>query len=158
MMSSQLWSRIPPAAAAASLLLAACAETPPARPPAPAPPPVVPIEMREFTFVQGAEIPSGRVVFRMTNAGSVVHQPLLVQLGEDVPPLAEQLAGTERRPVDPFAGVLPRRPGQLGSFAVELEAGRRYGFICVAIDEQGVSHARKGMNLEFRPPPGPSRK
>lgn len=144
----------PAAAGAAALLLATCGGAPPQRPAAPPPPPVISVEMREFAYERSSDIPSGRVVFRMINAGSVIHQPLLVKLGEDLPPLAEQLSGTERRPVDPFAGTLPRRPGQVGTFAVDLAAGQRYGVICVALDEQGVSHARRGMNFEFRPAEG----
>jgi hypothetical protein len=138
----------------AGLVLASCGGQETRRPAAPAPPPVIPVEMREFSFGFDGEMAAGRTVFRLVNRGSVIHQPLLLRLDDDLPPLAEQLAGDQRRPVDPFAGTLPRRPGQVGTFAVDLIQGQRYGLICVATDEQGISHARRGMNAEFRPEKG----
>ncbi len=114
--------------------------------------PIVMVTMREHRYEYDASaIPSGRVVFRFVNAGSVEHRPALLRLPEDLPPLDEQVRGTERRSVQPYAGVYDRLPGESGSFAVDLAAGERYGIICFARDADGSSHAQKGMNSEFRP-------
>lgn len=118
--------------------------------------PVVTVRMTEYRFDHNREVPAGRVVFKFANEGNSTHRPSLVPLAEDLPPLAEQLRGSARRAVQPFAGLYNRPPGAEGSFAVDLEPGRRYGLICYAQEEDGSSHALKGMSSEFRAG-GPSR-
>lgn len=120
------------------------------RAPLPRPAPVVKITMREYRFDYDPDIPSGRVVFRLVNKGRVSHRPSLLPLPENVPPIDEQLRGSKRRGISAFAGVPDRRPGAIGTFAVDLVAGRRYALVCYARDRDGSVHALKGMNSEFR--------
>jgi hypothetical protein len=122
-------------------------------------PKVVIVKMTEFHYSYDPVIPAGRVVFRMVNDGHEAHWPSLVQLDEDLPPIDQQLHGSERRVVNPYAGVSPRGPGTSGSFAVDLAPGRRYAFICYATGRDGTVHYLKGMNSEFRAgqPPTPGR-
>ncbi len=119
----------------------------------PSPMPEISVTMDEYRFDYDQTIPAGRVLFRTTNAGEAGHQLTLVPLDDDMPPIDEQLRGTERRAVAPVAQVRPRPPGAGGSFVVDLEPGRRYAMICFLRARDGQSHARKGMTAEFRTPP-----
>lgn len=134
--------------------LSSCRASPPtlvdSGAPLPAAPPVVEVIMRDHSFDYPQPIPPGRVVFRIQNDGQLQHRLALLPLAEDFPPVAEQVKGTERRPVDPFAGIYDRRPGGVGTFAVDLVAGQRYAMVCFTVDPDGVSHAVKGMTSEFR--------
>ncbi|MGH9263326.1 MAG: hypothetical protein ACRD1D_01410 [Acidimicrobiales bacterium] len=105
--------------------------------------------MDEYSFQHPAEIAPGRVVFRVVNAGAEPHSLVLVELAEDIPPIAEQLRSETRRAVPNLAQVPERPPGSRDIFAVDLEPGR-YGFVCFVRDAEGVSHAFKGMTSEFR--------
>ncbi|MDP9387027.1 MAG: hypothetical protein M3Q48_03660 [Actinomycetota bacterium] len=107
--------------------------------------------MRDNRFDFDRAVPAGRVVFQVRNAGSVAHRLALLPLDERLPPLDEQLRGETREVVTPFAGIPARRPGAVGTFAVDLVAGRRYGIICSLSDPSGRSYAVGGMNAEFRP-------
>lgn len=117
----------------------------------PAGPPVVTVTMTEFSYHYDRTIPSGRVIFRMVNAGHLVHEPNLFPLSDDVPPIDQQVRGDTRQAVAPFAGVVARQPGQVGSFAVDVEPGQRYAFVCFARTPDNQSHAKLGMAIEFRP-------
>ena len=120
-------------------------------PPLPPSPPIVTVTMREHRFEHPTPVPSGRVVFRFVNVGRIVHQPDLLPLAEDLPPIDVQLRGDERTAVSPYAGVPDREPGDVGTFAVDLVAGRRYALICFAEDpDDEESHALQGMATEFR--------
>lgn len=119
-------------------------------PPLPPSPPVVVVGMHEYSFDFEPAIPSGRVVFRFQNEGRFNHRPILVPLSEDVPPIAEQIRGTERRASRPFAGVGTLEPGEQGTFAVDLVAGQRYGIVDFEQGPDEVVHALKGMAAEFR--------
>lgn len=115
--------------------------------------------MHDHTFTFDTPVPAGRVVFRFVNEGGVAHSASLVPLPEDLLSLEEQLLGDERREVPNFAEVHARGPGEEGTFAVNLEPGRRYGLVCFLRDDDDVPHARLGMHAEFRaggpdaPPP-----
>lgn len=114
-------------------------------------PPVVSVTMTEYDFDHATPVPAGRVVFRFVNDGRLVHQPDLLPLPEDLPPIDEQLRGEQRSAIAPFAGIPPREPGEVGTYAVDLVPGRRYAFICFARDpDDDDSHALKGMTAEFR--------
>lgn len=104
--------------------------------------------MREMAFEHGP-VPRGRVVLEARNAGQFNHRLSVVPLPEDLPPLDEQLRGSERRFVDQLASTSERLPGQRGVVAVDLAPGR-YAFMCFVVDPDGVSHALKGMFSEFR--------
>lgn len=115
----------------------------------PAPPEVL-IEMEEYHYQYDEPVPSGRVVFRFQNNGEVGHRPALLPLSDDLPPIQEQLRGETRATAAPFAGILPRQPGETGTFAVDLVPGQRYALICLARDSQDRPHATQGMAVEFR--------
>lgn len=115
-------------------------------------PPVVAVVMDEYAFSYDAQIPAGRVVFRFINDGHLAHRPALLPLSDDVPPILEQVRGTDRRSAPPFAGTPTREPGAIGKFAVDLAPDQRYALICFARDPDGDSHAQQGMVSEFRTP------
>lgn len=95
-------------------------------------------------------VSAGRVVFRIFNAASEPHKLTILPLPEDMPPLAQQLRGSKRVALNAFAGVPPRQPGTWGTFAVNLQPNRRYALVCLMRDEEGESHARRGISAEFR--------
>lgn len=125
------------------------------RTPAPAPAPVVHVTMRDHRFELDRLVPAGRVVFRVQNAGPSRHHLTLVPLPPDVPPIADQLRGTNRRLVKPFAGIYDRDAGDSGTFAVDLAPDTRYALICAVVGDDGQPHWRRGMATEFRTPEGP---
>lgn len=138
-----------------AILAGACSSesATPARPAPPDPPAVEAYTLTEFGFAGATRIAPGRVVIRLVNEGDQVHQPALVAVPDDVPPIVEQLRGTVRRNVDPVGGVNGARPGATSSFAVDLEPGRRYAFVCYAETEdpqtkEPVRHANMGMALD----------
>ncbi len=134
----------------AVLLLTSCQEAQSAKGPLPPGPPVVVVTMDEYSFDYDQQVPSGRVVFRFVNDGDVAHQPDVVPLPDDLPPIDEQLRGDARAVVFPLAGVPTRDPGETGTFAVDLAPGARYAIICFARNRDGASHALLGMSSEFR--------
>ncbi len=142
---------------AAASVVVGCSSSP-SRPRAalPPPPPVVTVEMEDFSLSYKSPVPAGRVIFRARNVGKVLHNLVVLPLEEDLPPLDEQLRGSERRVAEPFAAIRPVPPGQSREFAVELKPGQRYGMFCSVADAEGKSHATKGMNSEFRPSSGPA--
>jgi len=108
--------------------------------------------MREYGFVPTGQFPAGQVVFMMKNKGKIMHSAALFALPEGLPPLKEQLEGSQRRPIERFAGT-PALPAGVGnSFVADLAPGQRYGLICFVSDPDGKSHALKGMFLEFKTP------
>ncbi|MGH2703665.1 MAG: hypothetical protein ACRDJ4_00785 [Actinomycetota bacterium] len=129
-----------------ALLEASCRAGAAPLPPAPA---VVEITMREYAYEYERPIPRGRVVFRVRNEGSLQHELVLIIIPEGVPPLDQQLRGSERRVVSTFVSMPPRAPGGTGTFAVDLEP-QRYGLVCFVTDPDGQQHALKGMSSEFR--------
>lgn len=106
--------------------------------------------MVEYAFRYQQPIPAGRVVFRFRNAGREDHHVRVFPLPDDVPSLAAQIRGTERRILPVFAGLPPRKQGQVGTFALDLAAGQRYAIMCYAEAEEGKFHFSLGMNSEFR--------
>lgn len=105
--------------------------------------------MRDYRFEHAGSVPSGRVVFTVRNAGTVVHELVLVELPEDFPPIAQQLRSDERRGVDTLAAVRARAPGTRDTFGSDLSPGR-YAFICFIQGADGVPHWQKGMTSELR--------
>jgi hypothetical protein len=138
---------------AALLLLAGagCSSSGPGGAPLPAAPSEVTVRMTEYRFDHPTPVASGRVVFRFENEGKLVHQPDLIVLSDNIPPILEQLRGEERAAVGQFAGIPPRNPGESGTYAVDLVPGQRYAFVCFATDpDDDESHALQGMATEFR--------
>jgi hypothetical protein len=107
--------------------------------------------MTDYRFDHQREIPPGRTVFRIVNAGAEPHSLVVVELEEDVPPIDEQLRSSNRRGALTFAQLPQRPPASRDTFAVDLEAGR-YAFICFVQGADGVPHYLKGMSSEFRVP------
>lgn len=139
----------------ATVILAACSPMSPSqgtRPPAPAAVPMVTITMRDHRFEYPGQVPAGRVLFRVRNAGQATHHLTMVPLPESLPPIVEQLRGTERRFLSPFAGIYDRKSGDTGTFVADLEPGRRYALICSVRGEDAKPHWMKGMASEFRTP------
>lgn len=123
----------------------------------PPPPHLVDVTMNEYGFVYNKDIPAGRVVFTVTNVGRIAHRLSLLPLADDFPPIDVQIRGSERRFINPFAGIPAREPGERGTFAVELAPGVRYAMVCLLVDDQdNQSHALKGMTSEFRAGSGKS--
>lgn len=120
--------------------------------PLPTGPAVVDVSMLENRFEYNPTVPSGRVVFRVTNVGREDHRLALLPLPDNIPPIDQQLRSPSRMPIPPFAGTRPLRPGQQSSFAVDLRPGVRYALICFLVNQEGQSHAQLGMNSEFRTP------
>lgn len=115
-------------------------------------PPIVEIRMTDNRFQYPQPVPAGRVVFVVRNAGRVDHRLAMVPLPDDFPPIDEQVRGSVRRTMAPYAGVSTRAPGTRGTFAVDLVPGQRYAMVCFVRDEDGRTHAQKGMTAEFHPP------
>jgi hypothetical protein len=133
----------------ATALLAGCTPGRAGGAPLPPSPARIDVTMVEYEFRLPATVPSGRQVFRVTNAGALEHSLVLVSLAEDVPPILDQLRSQDRRGAPTFAKFAARPPGSQDTFAVELPPGR-YALICFVTDADGNSHAAKGMASEFR--------
>lgn len=139
-----------PALAVVILAASSCASSASPGIPLPAGAPTVVVSMDEYSFNYEPLVPAGRVVFRFDNVGQLPHRVTMVPLTEDVPPVDQQLQGSERRSVSPFAGIPSRPPGASETFAVDLVPGVRYALICFVEDDDGQTHATKGMSSEFR--------
>jgi hypothetical protein len=107
------------------------------------------ITMRDFGFDHRQEIPAGRVVIEVANAGGLEHELRLLPLPEDLPSIPEQLRSEKREARPTTAIMTARSPGGTGALAVDLPPGR-YGLVCFLEDPEGTPHALKGMNSEFR--------
>lgn len=121
--------------------------------PLPPPPAVVDVRMTEYRFEYPQIVPSGRVVFHVTNAGKELHDLVMVPLPDEDPPITAMLADNIRQVLTPYAGIRDQLHGAGATFAVDLVAGRRYAMLCVLADAQGRSHSALGMASEFRPVP-----
>lgn len=119
----------------------AAAPLPPARP-------RVTVTMHDDRIEHG-EVEKGQVVFDVRNGGSKQHRLSLIPLPEALPPIDQQLKGSERATVTTQAAIADLPPGGTGGFATELGAGR-YALVCFNVDADGSSHARQGMATEFR--------
>lgn len=119
--------------------------------PLPASPPVIDITLTDNSIHYSVPVPAGRAVFQVHNAGATDHQLKMVPLDEGFPPIQEQLAGSERRTVAPFAGVPKLAPGDRSVFAVDLVPGTRYAVLCLLSGADGIPYGVKGMNSEFVP-------
>lgn len=140
-MSRKRWAT----ASTALLMFAGCAL--PGTEPAPGPP-VVQVTMDEYAFAHEGEPRPGRVVFRAHNTGDEDHEIVMALIPEGVPPILEQLRGTERTTVATLAQLPAREPDEEGTFAVDLARGR-YAFLCFIEDGEGTPHALRGMAWEF---------
>lgn len=119
-------------------------------PPLPPSAPVVSVELREYAFELGDAPPRGRVRFEARNTGREAHQLILLAVPEELPaPVAELLGREGERLVLPTVVNLGvREPGARGVFATDLGPGG-YALVCLVEDEEGVTHAERGMVAEF---------
>lgn len=108
------------------------------------------VKITEYRFDYGRPVPAGRVVFRVVNAGGEPHRLSVLPLPEDLPPLRQQLRGSKRRAIAPFADIGELLPGTSNSLAVDLVAGRRYALIDISPAPGGRSNALLGLASEFR--------
>ena len=101
----------------------------------------------EFGFSPLPPLRAGRRQFRVTNAGSLPHQALLVRLPNGVKENdeLEWFRGnySRNRPGAPAGGLLEVKPGETSWFSVWLEPGR-YLFICGFV-AGATRHFDKGM-------------
>jgi len=119
--------------------------------PLPPAPTTVKVSMSEYRFSYNKQIPAGRVVFRIANAGSVVHRMILTPWPSNLAPVQEELHNDKPNPINPIAGIDNRPPGTEGFFAADLTPGR-YAMLCLFIDPDHQAHAMKGMTSEFTVP------
>lgn len=129
------------------------------RPAAPEPPPSFGLTMREYSYAPSVApdaIPAGRVNFTLRNDGDLGHQPALVFVPDDFPPMSEQVRGDERRPVRILANNAGIPVGVTTALAVDLQPGQRYAFLCLAKADEGKQHSQLGMAWEFRTPGEPA--
>ncbi|MDQ6615124.1 MAG: hypothetical protein M3083_10335 [Actinomycetota bacterium] len=116
-------------------------------------PGIVTVTMVDNQFQYDPRIPSGRVVFQVSNAGQEAHRLTMVPLPADVPPINQQLHGPVRVSIVPFAATPTMPPGSRDSFAVDLAPGQRYALLdFLQSPTASESHAMMGMNSEFRTP------
>ena len=146
---SSLSARLAAPVVLGALMLSASCDRQADAAPLPPRPATVNVTMTDFRFELDKAVPRGRVVFRVRNEGKSRHEMDLVSLPEDLPPLDEQLRGTERRAVDAVAVLPAHAPGTTGVIAADLTRGR-YALICFMSDADGEVHALKGMHSEFR--------
>jgi uncharacterized cupredoxin-like copper-binding protein len=101
----------------------------------------------EFGFSPLPPLRAGRRQFRVTNAGSLPHQALLVRLPNGVTENdeLEWFRGnySRNRPGAPAGGLLEVKPGETSWFSVWLKPGR-YLFICGFV-AGATRHFDKGM-------------
>lgn len=101
--------------------------------------------MLEYRFDAPAELPAGRAVFTVPNAGRIEHQMQVLALPESFPATFEEQFRSENRvAVMPIMNLPRQGPGSTAVFALDLAPGR-YGLICFLDDPDGTSHAGKGM-------------
>ncbi len=106
--------------------------------------------MREYSFAVSGPLNGGRVIIRVVNAGHETHSPILVALDDASPPIDQVVRQPSPPSLAQLGSVNSRFPGAAGEFAVDLERGHRYAFVCRATTAEGEGHAQKGMTWEAR--------
>lgn len=107
--------------------------------------------MADFRFVYADRVPAGRVVFTVANVGQWHHQLSLYALAEGAPPVGDQLRSPGGMASPPLVVMPALGPGAGGgSFAADLEVGRRYAMVSHWPSARGVPDALLGMATEFR--------
>lgn len=126
--------------------------------PVPDPVPTVDVELADEELTVEGPVPAGHVVFHVTNTGTRPHRVLLFPLGDDWPPIHEEIANDIDQPVLPHARVPDLEPGETGRFATDLAEGKRYGLIDRSTAPSGEQHLAVGVAGEFtaEPQPAPS--
>lgn len=132
-----------------ALALAAGACSAPSAPLPPGPQ-VVDVAMRDYSYeYDAAALFTGRVTFHVTNVGREPHRLALVSLPADMPPLADQIRGSERRAIDALVDLPTMDPGEKNVFSVGLPPGR-WALISYYVSPDGSNDVSKGMFSEFR--------
>lgn len=129
------------------LVTAACATPPAVR--LPEAPPTAEVVLDEFSISAPEELGSGRVIFRVTNGGTLRHEVIVIEVPADVVSLEEELRSEEGRATTTLSVIPPQEPGDGTVFALDLAPGR-YGLLCFLRGGEGREpHALRGMNAEF---------
>lgn len=132
--------------AAAGLLAAGCQQAPPDRPPAP---PTLEVVLDEYRVEAPEQVPAGRVVVEVVNAGDEAHNLTVLALPEDFPATFEERFASGQRQALGTLVILPAQPpGAEDVVALDLAPGR-YGLLSTLEDDEGTSHARKGMAAQL---------
>lgn len=124
--------------------------------PVPDPVPTVDVELADDDLTLDKPVPAGHVVFHVTNSGTRPHRVLLFPLGDDWPPIHEEIANDIDQPVLPRARVPNLEPGETGRFATDLTEGKRYGLIDRSTAPNGTQHLMLGVAGEFTAQPQPT--
>lgn len=117
-------------------------------PPRPA---TVTVTMSEYRFVFARRLPPGRVVFKVVNGGQLPHRLSLLALPDGSPPIGELVKAPGGLTIAPMAQMPELAPGGAGgSFAVDLQPGRRYAMVSLRPSPDGTPEALLGMVAEIR--------
>lgn len=116
------------------------------------------ISFEEFRFIGIDGLKAGSQVVKAVNKGQQPHHMVVVTLAEGK--TAQEALGvlsgqTPPKPgPPPFTGfpgfVATFAPGTEGTRTLELEAGKKYLFVCFIPDVDGTPHLAKGMQAELQ--------
>lgn len=118
--------------------------------PLPAPPATVTLTVSEYRITrQPDQLRQGRVVLDVTNAGRLAHQITVFPIPAGLSgSLDQQLRSARRIPASPLAVLPTVAATEHNTIALDLARGR-YGLVCFLKDDDGTSHAVKGVNAEL---------
>lgn len=116
------------------------------------------ISFEEFRFVGIEGLRAGTQTVKAVNKGTQPHHMAVVTLaqGKTAQEALGVLSGQTQPPAGPppFTGfpgfVATFAPGAEGTRTLELEAGKKYLFVCFIPDVDGVPHLAKGMQAELQ--------
>lgn len=114
-------------------------------------PDIVTVTMVEHRFVYARGIDAGRVVFEVTNSGSLRHQFSVIPLPDEGPPIEEVVAEPGFEP-EPLMTMPVLGSGEADAAAVELQPGARYAMVSLWPSPEGSSDAALGLAAEFTTP------
>lgn len=152
-LSHRLW-RLVAAAVVLAGLLAGCAGAGSSE--EPLPPEAATVEVRladDELSLEGRPVPAGRVVFEVRNVGEHDHRLTLAPIGDDRPPMEQDVADETERPIRQLARVPTLKPGETGTFAVDLAPDQRYAMVDYAEAPDGTQYMDLGVVGEFRTQP-----
>lgn len=125
-----------PIALAMALVLAACTSTPTST--------TITGTLSEYKIALSASsAPAGKVVFKVTNGGTIVHEFVILKTDTKAKDLPLSGASVDEGAFDAIGEVEETDPGKGGTFTATLEAGH-YAIICNI-----PGHVSQGMVTDF---------